>query len=78
MAAKDIYHDVVCKMLKDADWKITHDPLQIRIGDGDLAIDLGAENLIAAEKDREKVAIEIKSFINPSELQIFMRRWGST
>lgn len=71
MAAKDIYHDSVCKILTDADWKITHNPLTIRIGDVDLAIDLGAENLIAAENGREKVAIEIKSFINPSGITDF-------
>lgn len=76
MAAKDIYHDAVCKMLTSADWKITHNPLQIRIGDIDLAIDLGAENLIAAEKDREKVAIEIKSFINPSGITDFHAALG--
>lgn len=33
MAAKDIYHDVVCKMLTDANWKITYDCTMAKIDD---------------------------------------------
>ena len=49
-------------------WNITHDPYQIDIGFTDLYIDLGAERLIAAEKDSEKIAIEIKSFLAASTI----------
>ena len=36
-----------------------------------MAIDLGAEKLIAAEKQGEKIAVEIKSFIRPSTIYEF-------
>lgn len=44
-------------------WQITHDPLRIKIGTVEMAIDLGAEQLIAAERANEKIAVEIKSFL---------------
>lgn len=31
-------------------------------------MDLGAEKVIAAEKEGQKIAIEIKSFLNPSKI----------
>jgi len=34
-------------------------------------VDLGAEKIIAAEKDGEKIAVEIKSFIGPSNISEF-------
>jgi hypothetical protein len=63
MPAKDIYHDTVRTALDKDGWTITHDPLIIRWGKRDLYIDLGAEKIIAAEKDNQKIAIEIKSFV---------------
>ena len=42
---------------------MTHDPLQIKVGGVDMEIDLGAERLLAAEREGEKIAIEIKSFL---------------
>ncbi len=33
-----------------------------------MAIDLGAEKLLAAERDEEKIAVEIKSFVQPSAI----------
>ena len=63
MPAKDIYHDTVRTALDKDGWTITHDPLIIRWGKRDLYIDLGEEKIIAAEKDNQKIAIEIKSFV---------------
>lgn len=70
MPAKDIYHQTVINaMIKDG-WKITHDPLRIRLTNGkNLFIDLGAERLIAAEKGTEKIAVEIKSFRQASDVK---------
>lgn len=69
MPAKDIFHDS-CKvsLLKDG-WTITHDPLSLRMGKKDLFVDLGAERLLAAEKEHQKIAIEIKSFVSQSEIR---------
>ena len=71
MARKDIFHDAVKKAITKEGWIITHDPLSIKVGGIELAIDLGAEKLIAAEKDGEKIAVEIKSFVKPSAISDF-------
>ena len=69
MPAKDIYHDAVVHALTVEGWKITDDPLSLSYGGKDLYVDLGAErDAIAAEKDGEKIAVEIKSFLSPSIL----------
>ena len=51
MPARDIYHNQVKNALIKAGWEITDDPLSIQFGGIDLYVDLGAEKLIAAEKD---------------------------
>jgi hypothetical protein len=67
--ARDLYHPhVVDALLRDG-WVITHDPLVLRFGAKDLFIDLGAERVLAAEKAGRKIAIEVKSFVGPSEVR---------
>jgi hypothetical protein len=68
MPAKDIYHEVVKNALIKDGWTITDDPLKLTIGSRSLYVDLGAEKLIAAQKDSQKIAVEIKSFISPSPI----------
>lgn len=69
MAAKDIYHDTFKRALEKDGWTITNDPLTLKIGRRSAMVDLGAEKLLAAEKEQEKIAVEIKSFLNPSPLK---------
>ncbi len=69
MPAKDIYHDAVRNALIKDGWTITHDPLVLKWGPKDLYVDLGAERLVAAEKAGRKIAVEIKSFVSPSEVE---------
>ncbi len=76
MAAKDIFHDSVRNGLQKEGWKITHDPLSIIISGVEMAIDLGAEKLIAAEKSGDKIAVEIKSFVTPSAIYTFHTALG--
>lgn len=76
MPAKDIYHDTVRTALDKDGWTITHDPLIIRWGKIDLYIDLGAEKIIAAEKDNQKIAIEIKSFVGKSSIDDLEKALG--
>jgi hypothetical protein len=64
--AKDIYHDTVKTALEKDGWTITDELLRLTIGSRSVYIDLGAEKLIAAEKEGRKIAIEIKSFLSPS------------
>lgn len=68
--AKDKYHQQVREALEKDGWKITHDPYKIMLGRRKGYIDLGAE-IIAAEKDKQKIAVEIKSFLGSSDLYQF-------
>ncbi len=68
MPAKDIFHDVVKKALVQDKWVITHDPLTLDLRDRQLHIDLGAEKLIAAQKENQQIAVEIKSFVSSSSV----------
>jgi XisH protein len=69
MPAKDIYHDAVKNALIKEGWSITHDPLHLKWGKKDMYVDLGAKQLIAAEQGERKIAVEIKSFVSPSEME---------
>ncbi|WP_255603813.1 XisH family protein [Oscillochloris sp. ZM17-4] len=69
MPARDIYHRTVKQALIKAGWEITHDPLRLQWGSKDMYIDLGAETLVAAEQQGRKIAVEIKSFLGPSEIE---------
>jgi hypothetical protein len=69
--ARDLFHNVVKTALIAEGWQITHDPFPIDYGDVQMQIDLGAERLLAAQRDTDKIAIEIKSFINPSAISEF-------
>jgi len=64
--AKDIYHDTVRTALEKDGWTITDDPLTLRVGLRDVFVDLGAQKLLAAEREGQKIAVEIKSFISQS------------
>ena len=68
MPQRDIYHDAVKHALIKDGWEITADPLILQFGGRNLYVDLEAESPIAAEKDGHKIAVEIKSFSNPSEV----------
>jgi hypothetical protein len=68
MSARDKVHQHVVNSLRKDGWTITHDPLKVGWRGRGLKVDLGAEKLIAAEKETEKIAVEIKSFIGASEL----------
>ena len=69
--AKDLFHDVVKAALMADGWQVTHDPFPLDYGDVQMQIDLGAERLLAAQRESEKIAVEIKSFTNPSAISEF-------
>lgn len=68
MPAKDIYHECVKNALIKDNWTITHDPLRLKYGKKDMYVDIGAEQFLAAEKAKNKIAVEIKSFTSLSEM----------
>ncbi len=63
MSARYIFHEVVKIALQKDGWRITDDPLSLSVGGVSVSIDLGAERLIAAEREGEKIAVEVKSFL---------------
>lgn len=71
MPAHDRFHDAVRHALEKEGWRITYDPLVIKIDNVEYQIDLGADYLLAAEKNGEKIAIEIKSFLGKSTITEF-------
>jgi hypothetical protein len=77
VSAKDRFHHVVKAALIKAGWSITHDPLIIKVGGVDMEIDLGAEQVLAAERAGEKIAVEVKSFlVSASAISEFHKALG--
>ena len=69
MPAKDLYHNSFVRALQKDGWNITEDPLIVPFGRKDVLIDLGAERMLAAERNGERIAVEIKSFLSKSVVQ---------
>ena len=69
MPALDIYHDAVKNALVKDGWTISHEPFHLRWGKKDMYVDLGARQLLAAEREERKIAVEIKSFVSNSEIE---------
>ena len=76
MPARDIYHDSVKSALIKDGWVITHDPLRLTWGLKDMYIDLGAEQVLAAEKAGRRIAVEVKSFVGPSQMDELEKAMG--
>jgi XisH protein len=71
MSAKDKFHDLVKTALQKDGWVITADPLYIQWGQVEMYIDLGAERILGAERDGQKIAVEVKSFLGQSTISDF-------
>lgn len=71
MPAKDIYHNEVKNALLKDDWTITADPYFIKYEDAELYADLAAEKPIAAQRQGQKIVVEIKSFVGRSLMHDF-------
>jgi Holliday junction resolvase-like predicted endonuclease len=71
MPARDLFHDAVRNALMKDGWTITHDPFRIPFGERTVYVDLAAERVIAAERGQERIAVEVKTFLGPSELHEF-------
>lgn len=50
--------------LEKEQWNVTDDPLRLDISGTKFEIDLGVEQLLAAERGKEKIAVEIKTFLS--------------
>jgi len=69
--ARDLFYNIIKESLQTQGWTVTHDPFPIDYGDVQMQIDLGAEHLIAAERETKKIAVEVKSFTKPSAISEF-------
>jgi len=76
MSARDLFHQIVKTALQKENWQITHDPYGLPTDSFDLAIDLGAEKIIAAQQGETKIAVEIKSFLGASKITEFYGALG--
>lgn len=76
MPARDTDHETVKRALVEDGWTITHDPYVLMIGGDKVFVDLGAERPIAAEKDGQKIAVEVKSFRGRSTNNDFQHAVG--
>ncbi|MBE9007260.1 XisH family protein [Fortiea sp. LEGE XX443] len=76
MPAKDLYHDAVKNALIKDGWMIIADPYIIKYEDAELYADLAAEKPIAAERQGQKIVVEIKSFVGKSQMYDFHNALG--
>ena len=76
MPSRDAYHDAVKQALIKDGWTITNDPLHLKWGRKDMYIDLGASQLLAAQKQERKIAVEVKTFSGRSELDDLEKALG--
>jgi hypothetical protein len=76
MSAKDKFHEEVKRALIKDQWTVTDDPLEVTAEGRTFAIDLGAERLILADRGVERIAIEVKSFLNTSAITDFYGALG--
>jgi hypothetical protein len=78
--ARDTIHFAVKSALESSGWIITDDPLYLKLQGEDknraLEVDLGAEQLFAAEKGPERIAVEVKTFSSSSVLNGFHEALG--
>lgn len=74
--AKDVFHKAVKTALQKDGWTITHDPYPLAVGGVEMYVDLGAEQLLGAEREGNKIAVEIKSFTGPSTISEFHTAHG--
>jgi XisH protein len=76
MPVRDIYHNAVKSALIKDGWIITADPYRIKYQDIDLYADLAAEQPMAAERQGQKIIVEIKSFVGRSLMTDFHQAVG--
>ena len=76
MPAQDKFHDAVKKALEKDGWHVTHEHFKLEFGGVRMFVDLAAERVLAAERNGQKIAVEIKSFVQPSTLTAFNEALG--
>ena len=62
MSRRDDLHLPVKRALEKDGWTITHDPAVLYFRDLRMRADLGAERLLAGEKEGQQIVVEVKDF----------------
>ncbi|KAM3097892.1 element excision factor XisH family protein [Phormidesmis sp. 146-35] len=75
MSARDSFHETVKQALVKDSW-VNVAPLTLRYGATKLEVDLGAEQVLVAQKDSVQIAIEVKSFSAASVVYEFHQAIG--
>ena len=65
-----LFRSLKLALQKDG-WTITDDPLTLEIGFRQVYVDLGAEKIIAAQKNNREIAVEVKTFAGASNITEF-------
>lgn len=68
MPAKDFYHDTVKTALIKDGWTVADKSLTFMVGKRPAMIDIAAEKVLIAERNAQKIAVEVKSFLSPSPM----------
>jgi|JI8StandDraft_2_1071088.scaffolds.fasta_scaffold09709_4 hypothetical protein len=76
MPRRDLYHFAVRNALEKDGWLVTDDPFWLKVGKKRLAVDLGAERVIAAQRGLDKIVVEIKSFTGVSDIDDLEKALG--
>jgi len=74
--ARDKFHDNARIALEKEGWTITAEQLRISLGKASIEVDLMAENVLEAERAGEKIAVEVKSFLDKSIIHTFHEAMG--
>ena len=68
MPAKYFYHDTVKTALIKDGWVVADKSLTFMVGKRSAMIDIAAEKVLIAERNTQKIAVEVKSFLSPSPM----------
>ncbi|MGK7903175.1 MAG: XisH family protein [Hormoscilla sp.] len=76
MSRRDKDHSSLRRTLEKDGWTITDDPYLLVLGNTFLKADLGAEKLLAAEKEERLIAVELKGFGSSSPINELQKAMG--